>query len=81
MNKIWKFLDVDIKFPKKKETIKEEMTKNPDADWQRHQERDLVANLQKGKIGAWEDLFTTQDNQLFIEIAGETLKKWGYKTT
>ena len=81
MNKIWKFLDVDIKFPQKKEIIIEEMTKNPDADWQRHQERDLVANLQKGKIGAWEDLFTTQDNQLFIEIAGETLKKWGYKTT
>lgn len=81
MNKIWKFLGVDIKFPKKKEIISKEMTKNPDADWQRHQERDLVANLQKGKIGAWEDLFTTQDNQLFVEIAGETLEKWGYKTT
>ena len=81
MDKIWAFLGVDPDFPDKRKIIFGEMEKNPDADWQRHQEKDLVANLKKGKIGAWEDLFTTQDNQLFQEIAGETLKKWGYKTT
>jgi glycosyltransferase involved in cell wall biosynthesis len=81
MDKIWAFLGVDPDFPDRHNVIIGEMGKNPDADWQRHQEKDLVANLKKGEIGAWEDLFTPQDNQLFQEIAGETLKKWGYKTT
>jgi hypothetical protein len=81
MDKVWNFLGVNPNFESKDELIIREMGKNPDADWQRHQERDLVANLKKGKIGAWEDLFTEQDNQLFQEIARDTLLEWGYKIT
>jgi glycosyltransferase involved in cell wall biosynthesis len=80
MEKIWHFLGVDPHFPDYRESILEELNSNPDADWQRHQERDLVANLKKGKSGTWEELFTEQDKELFLEIAGDTLEKWGYKT-
>jgi|GEM_PF-157968 len=80
MDQIWEFLDVELDFPKKEESIQIEFTKNPDADWQRHQERDLVANLKKGKSGGWRELFTEQDKGIFQEIAGDTLVAWGYET-
>ncbi|MCD6424336.1 MAG: sulfotransferase, partial [Anaerolineales bacterium] len=80
MDQIWEFLDVELDFPKKEETIQIEFTKNPDADWQRHQERDLVANLKKGKSGSWREMFTDQDKEIFQEIAGDTLIAWGYET-
>ena len=81
MDKIWNFLGVNPEFFGKEEIIMTELNNNPDADWQRHQERDLVANLKKGKSGTWEELFTEQDKQLFLEVAGDTLNSWGYKTS
>jgi glycosyltransferase involved in cell wall biosynthesis len=79
MDRIWKFLGVSSTFPDKETLIQNEFTKNPDADWQRHQERDLVANLKKGKSGSWRELFTEQDKDIFMEIAGDTLAAWGYE--
>ncbi len=81
MDKIWNFLGVNPEFFGKEGIIMTELNNNPDADWQRHQERDLVANLKKGKSGTWEELFTEQDKQLFLEVAGDTLNSWGYKTS
>jgi hypothetical protein len=80
MNRIWEFLGVDPDFPNKEEIILNEFNRNPDAEWQRHQERDLVANVKKGKSGSWRELFTEQDKEIFQEIAGDTLAAWGYKT-
>jgi hypothetical protein len=80
MDRIWSFLGVATDFPEKEDIIYQEMNKNPDADWQRHQDKNLVANLKKGRSGSWEELFTEQDKQLFLEIAGDTLEDWGYKT-
>ena len=81
MDKIWNFLGVNPDFSTKEKIILDELNNNPDADWQRHQERDLVANLKKGKSGTWEDLFTKQDKQVFLEVAGDILRDWGYKTS
>jgi len=80
MDRIWEFLGITSDFPRKKESVQKEFTQNPDADWQRHQERDLVANLKKGKSGGWRELFTEQDKDIFQEIAGDTLTAWGYET-
>jgi len=80
MDRIWAFLGISQSFPEKEKLIQGEFISNPDADWQRHQERDLVANLKKGKSGSWRELFTEQDKEVFLEIAGDTLADWGYKT-
>jgi hypothetical protein len=80
MERVWEFLGVTPDFPGKEEIIQNEVVRNPDADWQRHQERALVANLKKGKSGSWRELFTDQDKAIFQEIAGDTLAEWGYKT-
>jgi glycosyltransferase involved in cell wall biosynthesis len=80
MLKIWDFLGVKAEFPEHQDLILKELDKNPDADWQRYQERDLVANIKKGRSGTWQELFTEQDKELFLEVAGSTLEAWGYKT-
>jgi hypothetical protein len=79
MVRIWEFLGVDPDFADWKELIRKESTINPDADWQRHQEQDIVSNLKKGISGSWRELFTDQDRQIFNEIAGDVLKDWGYE--
>ncbi len=79
MVKIWEFLGVDAEFEDRSNLVKMESTKNPDADWQRHQERDLVSNLKKGSSGSWRELFTDQDKEVFNEIAGDVLEAWGYQ--
>ena len=80
MDKVWSFLGVDPDFDQKGEAIHGELNKNPDADWQRHQEKDLVANLKKGQSGTWQELFTEDDKEIFQEVAGDVLEEWGYQT-
>jgi glycosyltransferase involved in cell wall biosynthesis/LPS sulfotransferase NodH len=80
MDQVWEFLGVDLNFAQKKETILDVFTRNPDAEWQHHQARDLVANLKKGKSGGWREMFTDQDKEIFLEIAGDTLSAFGYET-
>ncbi len=79
MDGIWKFFDVDLDFDKEEKAVYAEMNNNPDADWQRSQEKDLIANYKKGKIGGWKNLFTAEDNQIFSEIARDVLETWGYE--
>jgi len=74
---LWQFLGVD---PSGLEsTVASEIEKNPDADWQRQKAGSLVAELEKGKRGSWQDLFTRQDRQTFKEIAGDMLVAWKYE--
>ncbi len=35
--------------------------------------------FRKGKIGTWQDNFSAEHNDLFMNVAGEILKKWGYE--
>jgi LPS sulfotransferase NodH len=74
---VWQFLGVNA--DGLEDTVAEEMDQNPDADWQRNKAGDLVASLEKGKRGSWEELFTARDKRIFKEIAGEALIAWGYE--
>jgi hypothetical protein len=35
--------------------------------------------LPKGKTGNWRNMFTQHDQELFKEVAGKLLIKWGYE--
>ena len=74
---VWRFLGVDPSG--QEELAAQEMSSNPDADWQQEKAGELVANLEKGKRGSWRDLFTERDKRLFKEIGGQTLVDWGYE--
>lgn len=74
---VWRFLDVN---PEGLETaVLAVMNENPDADWQQQKASELVSALEKGKRGSWRELFTARDRAVFKEVAGETLKAWGYE--
>jgi hypothetical protein len=75
---LWEFLGVDSSLPDLEDGILGQFEKNPDASWQKKQAEGLVENLQKGKAGNWEELFTAVDEQRFQEAAGQTLQEWGY---
>jgi len=79
MEKIWQFLGADTSSSSLPEILAQELTRNPDADWQRQKESDLAASIKKGKSGSWRELFTSSNKQVFWEIAGETLQEWGYQ--
>ena len=74
---VWQFLGGD---PAGLETlVDEEMSVNPDADYQNDVASGLVRLLEKGKRGSWRELFTERDKRVFKEIAGQVLIDWGYE--
>jgi hypothetical protein len=79
MRRLWGFLGADIMVPDLQETMEVELIQNPDADWQQEKASDIAAALTKGQRGTWRELFTARDRRIFEEIAGETLKAWGYE--
>lgn len=79
MCRLWKFLGVDTSLTGLESTLQEELQTNPDEEWQRYKEGDLVASLRKGRPGSWKDLFTPRDREIYKQIAGETLIAWGYE--
>jgi hypothetical protein len=79
MRRLWVFLGADVTIPNLKETLEAELKQNPDADWQQEKASDIAAVLSKGQRGTWRELFTPRDRRIFDEIAGETLKAWGYE--
>lgn len=80
MSRLWSFLVVEPEAPGLRDAIAAEFRQNPDADWQQQKAGDLVQPLQKGKEGSWREMFTPRDRQAFHEIAGSTLKAWGYES-
>jgi hypothetical protein len=74
----WRFLGVDPYAPGVGDSLDEELCKNPDADWQREKAGEFAESYKKGKSGSWQEIFTAKDKQVFHQIAGETLSKWGY---
>ncbi|MBI5841139.1 MAG: sulfotransferase [Chloroflexi bacterium] len=78
MQKLWKFLGVQADRSLEK-TIVEEMTSNPDEEWQARRNGDISSFLPKGQAGNWARLFTEKDKAVFKEAAGEMLVKWGYE--
>ena len=78
MSQIWSFLGADTDLPALNDAIEAELDSNPDADWQRQKAEALAKAIPKGKQGAWRELFTPEDHQLFNQVAAETLQTWGY---
>jgi len=79
MNKLWEFLTVKEISNSLEETIKAEMSSNPDEEWQAKRNEGIASFLPKGQAGNWQRLFTDKDKSVFKEVAGEMLVKWGYE--
>ena len=77
IQKVWAFLGATQQDVSGK--VAAEMDSNPDAAYQKEVAGDLVQNLEKGKRGTWQDLFTERDKRIFKEIAGDMLIAWGYE--
>lgn len=78
MQKLWAFLGV--KTDKKLQApIEAEMSSNPDEEWQARRNESIASFLPKGHAGNWQHMFSARDRQVFKEVAGEMLVKWGYE--
>ena len=80
MQRVWRFLEVDSMLPELEENVKKEIQTNHDAKWQQKKAGYLVMNLEKGKSGTWQELFTDRDKEIFEEIASNTLRDWKYSS-
>ncbi|MEN8173693.1 MAG: sulfotransferase [Chloroflexota bacterium] len=78
MGRLWQFLGVDTNLPGLRSSLVDELSSNPDKDWQQEQAANLVNPLQKGKSGSWQELFTKRDHKVFLENTGDLLDRWGY---
>lgn len=78
MKRLWQFLGVQADSYLEK-TIADEMSSNPDEEWQAKRNEDIASFLPKGQAGNWQRLFTEDDKALFKEVAGEMLIKWKYE--
>lgn len=78
MQKLWEFLGVHTA-QLLENTIVEEMSSNPDEEWQAKRNEGIASFLPKGQAGNWQRLFTEKDKAVFKEVAGEMLVKWKYE--
>lgn len=79
MSKFWKFLNVKNIDPSLEKTLRDEMSSNPDEEWQSKRNEGIASFLPKGQAGNWSKLFTEKDKSVFKEVAGEMLVKWKYE--
>ena len=78
MQKLWGFLGV-LADPSLEPAVKDELLSNPDETWQAQRNESIASFLPKGNAGNWRKMFTKHDQQVFKNVAGETLIKWGYE--
>ncbi|MFN8414537.1 MAG: sulfotransferase [Anaerolineales bacterium] len=78
MQKLWQFLGVQVDSSLEK-IIVDEMSSNPDEEWQAKRNEGIASFLPKGQAGNWSRLFTEKDKAVFKEVAGEMLIRWGYE--
>ena len=79
LSRLWKFLDVKNIDTTLEQKLLQEMSSNPDEEWQAQRNEGIASFLPKGQAGNWQRLFTAHDKTLFKEIAGDVLVKWGYE--
>jgi hypothetical protein len=79
MSKLWAFLGVQTN-PSLESAIQAEMSQNLDEEWQARRNESIASFLPKGKAGNWRNMFTAHDRQVFKEVAGDVLVRWGYET-
>lgn len=78
MQRLWGFLGASPGGPALQASLEAELKRNPDAEWQQQKARQIAEALQKGRHGGWREMLTRRDRDLFLQIAGETLREWGY---
>jgi hypothetical protein len=78
LKRIWSFLGAATEVDSLQAAVQQEMTLNPDAEWQQQKAKEIAEPLQKGKRGSWRSILTLADQQVFHSIAGSTLESWGY---
>jgi DNA-binding transcriptional ArsR family regulator len=79
MTKLWLFLGVKEVDPALDQLLRAEIADNPDEKWQAERNKSIPAILSKGQPGSWHKFFTRRDREVFKEIAGDLLVKWGYE--
>jgi hypothetical protein len=78
LQKLWAFLGVKVD-PALEAEVKTEMASNPDEEWQARRNGSIASFLPKGQAGNWRNMFTKHDQQVFKDVAGDMLVKWGYE--
>jgi LPS sulfotransferase NodH len=77
--KVWDFLGANPEANPSLDAVRTEMASNPDEEWQSRRNEDIASFLVKGQAGSWRTLFTPSDKDLFKQVAGNALVKWGYE--
>ncbi|NWF63402.1 MAG: sulfotransferase [Chloroflexi bacterium] len=77
--RLWKFLGVKKVSKTLEKQLLDEMSSNPDEEWQAKRNEGIASFLPKGQAGNWQRLFTARDKTLFKEMAGDVLVRWGYE--
>ncbi|MBL8061887.1 MAG: sulfotransferase [Anaerolineales bacterium] len=79
LTRLWLFLGVKKVPAALEKNLKEEISINPDEEWQAKRNNSLASILQKGQAGNWRTFFNERDRAIFKEIAGDLLVEWGYE--
>jgi hypothetical protein len=79
MQKLWSLLGVQAD-PALEKNIMDELSSNPDEEWQAKRNEEIASFLPKGQAGNWQRLLTARDKAIFKEVAGELLIKWNYES-
>ncbi len=78
LKNLWQLIGVTSIPPELRASIAQELEQNPDEQWQLEKAGQMAHALPKGKPGAWRQIFTQRDAQLFHQVAGDALRTWGY---
>ena len=79
LHRIWTLLNVDIPSGGFAQELRDELAQNPAADWHKSLGLEFVDELPRGVHGGWKQIFTESDLEMFMQIAGEQLREWGYE--
>jgi len=81
MLSVWEFLAAGEISADLEPVLNNEFSQNPDAEWQLEKASEIAQALNKGRHGSWQELFTSKDKEIFEQIAGTTLRAWGYESS
>ncbi|MGA9532065.1 MAG: sulfotransferase [Anaerolineales bacterium] len=78
MVRLWDALGAEENGLDLEAAVEAEMQSNPAASWHTEAAPQLVAGLQRGTVGGWQDWFTQSDRAVFEAVAADGLRQWGY---
>lgn len=78
MAAVWAFLGATDPGSQEVEAVRNEMARNPDAEWQREQLGAAASLIPKGSVGSGGAMMTARDLAVMEQAAGAALRAWGY---